>query len=113
MGSMYKTTMSANSSNYPPPDGSNIEQMHTSDEIIHHATEILAQQIGLDLCSFVGLEEMLDHNDDGDTVYYVDKSGKRTAFTEELQLKAAIAVLNSNGHSFTATPVQENRAGAA
>jgi len=112
MGSMYKTTMSANSSNYPPPDGRNIEQMHTSDEIIRHATEILAQQMGLDLCSFVGLEEMLDRHDDGDTVYYIDKSGKRTAFTEELQLEAAIAVLNSNGHYFAATPVQENRTGA-
>lgn len=111
MGQMYKTTMSANSSRHPPHDGRNIEQMHTSDEIIHHATEILAQQMGLDLCTFVGLEEMLDH-DDGYAVYYVDKSGKRTAFTEELQLEAAIAVLNSNGHYFAATPVQEHRAGA-
>ncbi len=110
MGQMYKTTMSANSSKHPPPDGSNIEQMHTSDEIIHHATEILAQQMGLDLCSFVGLEEVLDSNDE---VYYIDKSGKPTAFTDELQLEASITVLNSNGHYFAATPVQEYRAGTA
>jgi len=110
---MYKTTMSANSSNYPPPDGRNIEQMHTSDEIIHHATEILAQQMGLDLCSFVGLEEMLEPDGDGDRVYYADKSGNRVEFTEELQLEAAIAVLNTNGHYFAVTPVQEVRSGAS
>jgi len=110
MGSMYKTTMSANSSRHPPPNGENIEQMHTSDEIIHHANEILAQQMGLDLCSFVGLEEMLEPDDNGDKIYYVDKSGNRVAFTEELQLEAAIAVLNTNGHYFAATPIETRNA---
>ena len=36
---------------------------------------------------------------------YVDQSGNRVDFTEDLKLKAAIAVLNVNGHFFEATPI--------
>lgn len=111
MGSMYKTTMSANSSNHHN-GGGNIVQMHTSDEIINHANEILVQQMGLDLYFFAGLREVEVPGIDGDWIYYVDESGNRVEFTEDLQLQAAIAVLNSNGHYFEATPLEEARIGA-
>lgn len=109
MDTLYKTKMSANSSNYPA-DNDIIEDTHTSSEIIHHANEVLAQQMGLELCSFVGLEERLLATDDGDMVIYVDQAGNRVEFTEELQLKAAIAVLNTNKHYFEAIPATEGRA---
>jgi len=89
-----------------------IEELHTADEIIHHAKELLAKQMGLDLHSFAGLEEMEVREADGDSIYFVDDSGKRVEFTEELQLKAAIAVLNSNeNYFFEATPMGEGAMG--
>lgn len=107
MGTIYKTIMNR------PNSGRKIEQVHSSDEIIHHANEILAQQMGLDLHFFAGLNEVLMRDGDGDWIYYVDDSGRRVEFTEELQLKAAIAVLNTNGHYFEAIPVEETRSGFA
>ncbi len=104
MGTLYKTRMSSNSSNHPG-DEEIIEETHTGDEIIHHASEVLAQQMGLDLCSFVGLEEELLPSDEGDRVVYINKSGNRVEFTEDMQLQAAIAVLNSNKHFFEASPL--------
>ncbi|MCK9202017.1 MAG: hypothetical protein WA056_05255 [Gallionella sp.] len=112
MGMLYKTTMSANSTNRPNVSG-NIEGLHTSDEIIHRANEILTQQMGLELHSFAGLREVEIPADDGDLIYYVDQSGNRVEFTEELQLVAAIAVLNSKGHYFEATPTEEGMRGFA
>ncbi|HEX5336989.1 MAG TPA: hypothetical protein VFW53_00975 [Gallionella sp.] len=109
MGTMYNTKMSSGSTENIG-EGETVEQMHTRDEIISHAKEVLAEQMGLDLCSFVGLEEVAVRGEDGDTVYYVDQSGRTVPFTEELQFQAAIAVLNSNGHYFEAKPVQEIRA---
>ena len=101
---IYTTKMSSNSSNHPL-NGEVIEQTHTRSEIINHAQEVLSEQMGLDLCSFVGLEEAEVREDDGDRVYYVDKSGNPVEFTEEMQFNAAIAVLNSNGHNFEARPM--------
>jgi hypothetical protein len=102
MASMYKTRMSAN---LDALKGA-IEETHTREEIIHYAQEVLAKEMGLDLCSFVGLEEAEIREDDGDRVYYVNESGNPVEFTEEMKFKAAVAVLNSNGHIFEATPVQ-------
>lgn len=104
MQTMFNTRMSANSTNHPDM-GNYVEETHSSDEIISHANETLAQQMGLELCSFVGLESKLIPGEDGDEVIYVDQSGRRVEFTEDLQLKAAIAVLNTNGHFFEATPL--------
>lgn len=104
METVFATKMSPNSSGRPNIGGY-IEETHTSSEIIHHADEVLTQQMGLELCSFVGLESRLMPGEDGDEVVFVDQSGRRVAFTEDLQLKAAIAVLNTNGHYFEATPL--------
>ncbi len=103
MQTVFSTKMSPSGSQLHA--GKYIEETHTGDEIIHHANEILTQQLGLELCSFVGLESRLVPGDDGDEVIFVDQSGKQVAFTEDLQLKAAIAVLNTNGHYFEATPL--------
>ena len=103
---IYKTKMN---SGINDEEGAFTEETHTRSEIINHAQEVLAEQMGLDLCSFVGLEEAEVREDDGDRVYYVDKSGNPVEFTEELQFNAAVAVLNSNGHYFEAQPMQESR----
>jgi len=108
MASMYKTKMSSGNAGNP---NEWTEETHTRDEIIHYAEEVLAKQMGLDLCSFAGLEEAEIREDDGDRVYYVDQSGNSVEFTEEMKFKAAIAVLNSNGHIFEATPMQDVSSG--
>jgi len=103
MQTVFTTKMSPSSNQLNA--GNYIEETHTGDEIIHHADEILSQQLGLELCTFVGLESRLIPGEDGDEVIFVDQSGKQVAFTEDLQLKAAIAVLNTNGHYFEANPL--------
>lgn len=101
---MYKTKMSAvNMDNHEK--GEIIEEMHSRSEIIERAKETQIRNIGLDFCSFAGLEEVTQLGNDGDKSYYVDKTGKRVEFTEEMQFKAAIAVLNTQGHYFEATPM--------
>ncbi|HEY0664791.1 MAG TPA: hypothetical protein VGD24_01870 [Gallionella sp.] len=106
MGSIYKTTMIHNSNH--PSAGRKIEELHSAEEIIHHANEVLAQQMGLDLYTFAGLEEVEVRDFDGDWIYYVDQSGRRVEFSEKLQLQAAIAVLNSSGQYFEVTPIEES-----
>lgn len=106
MGSMYKTTLIHNANH--PNAGRKIEEMHTDEEIIHHANEVLVQQMGLDLYTFAGLREIEVRDEDGDWIYYVDESGRRVEFSPELQLQAAIAVLNSSGQYFEARPVEES-----
>jgi hypothetical protein len=103
---MYKTKMS--SSSQGNPEGNKIiEQQHTRSEIISHAEELLAKELSQNLATYAELEEVGTRGRVGeDTVYgYVDTSGKKVEFTEEMKLKAAIAVLNLNGHFFEATPV--------
>lgn len=97
---MYKTRMSAVSMD-SYEKGEIIEETHSRSEIIQRAKETQIRNIGLDFCSFAGLEEVIEPGDD--KVYYVDKTGKRVEFTEEMQFKAAIAVLNAQGHYFEAT----------
>lgn len=104
METIYKTKMSSGNGG-KLKEGEAIEETHTRSEIVHYAQEVLAEQMGLDLCSFAGLEEAELREDDGDRVYYVDKSGRPVEFTEDLQFNAAIAVLNSNGHYFEARPM--------
>jgi hypothetical protein len=90
------------------PEGDKIiEQQHTRREIISRAEELLAKQLGQDLATYAKLEEVGMRGRAGeDTVYgYVDTSGKKVDFSETLKLKAAIAVLNTNGHFFEATPI--------
>ena len=103
---MYKTRMSAGQMS--SPTGSEIsEQRHTRSEIISRAEEVLAKELGGDLATYAELEDKAKRGTAGeDTVWgYVDKIGKKVDFTEEMKLKAAIAVLNLNGHLFEATPV--------
>jgi hypothetical protein len=101
---MYKTKMGAvNMESHEK--GEVIEEMHSRSEIVERAKETQIRNIGLDFCSFAGLEEAIEPGDNGDKVYYVDKTGKRVEFTEEMQFKAAIAVLNAQGHYFEATPM--------
>lgn len=103
---MYKTRMSAGQMS--SPTGSIIsEQRHTRGEIISRAEEVLAKESSLDLASYAELEEKATLSAVGDdTIWgYVNKAGDKVDFTEELKLKAAIAVLNLNGHLFEATPV--------
>jgi hypothetical protein len=106
MGSIYKTTLIHNS--HHPSAGKKIEALHTDEEIIRHANEVLAQQMGLDLHTFAGLDEVYVRDHDGDRIYYVDDSGRRVEFSEALQLQAAIAVLNSSGQYFEAKPFEES-----
>jgi hypothetical protein len=79
---------------------------HTGSEIIDRATEVAAKQMGQDLACFADLEVKLEREGDSDKTYYVDKSGKTVDFTEEMQFKAALAVLNSHDNYFEATPVR-------
>ena len=103
---MYKTRMSAGQMS--SQTGSEIsEQRHTRSEIISRAEEVLAKELGGDLATYAELEEKAKRGTAGeDTVWgYVNKTGKNVEFTEEMKLKAAIAVLNLNGHLFEATPI--------
>jgi len=103
---MYKTRMSAGQMS--SPTGSEIsEQRHTRSEIISRAEEVLAKELSQDLATYAELEEKATRGTVGeDTVWgYVNKAGKNVDFTEEMKLKAAIAVLNLNGHLFEATPI--------
>ncbi len=103
---MYKTRMSAGQMS--SPKGSEIsEQSHTRSEIISRAEEVLAKELGGDLATYAELEGKATRSSVGeDTVWgYVNKSGDDVVFTEEIKLKAAIAVLNLNGHHFEATPI--------
>lgn len=81
-------------------------QTHTRSEIIDRAKEVLAKELGLDLSDYADLEVKLESGDGGDSIYYVDKSGSPTKFTDEMQFNAAIAVLNSNEQYFAAIPVK-------
>ena len=103
-GQMYKTRMSAGQMS--SATGSEIsEQRHTRSEIISRAEEVLAKELGGDLATYAELEGKAKRGTVGeDTVWgYVNKTGDKVDFTEELKLKAAIAVLNLNGHLFEAT----------
>lgn len=90
-------------------DGKIIEDSntHTQGEIISRAEQVLSKELGQDLSTFAELEEVGTRSNVGDdTIYgYVNNAGKKVEFTEELKFKAAIAVLNLNGHFFEATPV--------
>ncbi|HEX7454930.1 MAG TPA: hypothetical protein VF296_02715 [Gallionella sp.] len=102
----YKTRMSAGKQG--SPEGGKIsEQRHTRGEIISRAEEVLAKELSQNLATFAGLEEKATLGPVGeDTVWgYVNKSGNKIEFTDELKLKAAIDVLNLNGHFFEATPI--------
>lgn len=103
---MYITRMSAGQMG--SAKGSEIrEQRHTRSEIISRAEEILAKELSQNLATFAELEEKAARGTVGEeTVWgYVDKAGAKVEFTEDLKFKAAIAVLNLNGHLFEATPV--------
>lgn len=78
---------------------------HTRSEIIDRAKEVLAKEMSQDLASFADLEVKMVREGDSDKTYFVDKSGKSVEFTEEMQFKAALAVLNSQKQFFEATPV--------
>ena len=103
---MYKTRMSAGQMSSPA--GSEIiEERHTRSEIISRAEEVLAKELSQDLATYAELEEKAKRGTAGeDTVWgYVNKTGDMVDFTEEMKFKAAIAVLNLNGHLFEATLV--------
>ena len=105
-GKFYKTRMSAGKQG--GPEGSKIvEQRHTCGEIISRAEELLSKELSQDLATYAELEEVGTRSKVGeDTVYgYVNKTGNKVDFTQELKLKAAIAVLNLNGRFFEATPI--------
>lgn len=102
----YKTKMS--SGRQGTPEGNKIiEQRHTHSEIISRAEALISKELGQDLAAYAQLEEVGTRGRVGEvTVYgYVNKSGNKVEFTDELKLKAAIAVLNLNGHFFEATPI--------
>jgi extradiol dioxygenase family protein len=106
METTYITKMSAGKMS--SPTGSKIiEQRHTGSEIISRAEEVLAKELGQDLADYAGLEEVCSRGAVGEnTVWgYVDNTGNNVDFNETRKLKAAIAVLNVNGHYFEATPV--------
>jgi hypothetical protein len=106
METTYVTKMSAGKMS--SPTGSKIiEQRHTGSEIISRAEEVLAKELGQDLADYAELEEVCSRRAVGEnTVWsYVDKTGNNVDFNETRKLKAAIAVLNVNGHYFEATPV--------
>ncbi|MEO8332375.1 MAG: hypothetical protein ABI479_08065 [Gallionella sp.] len=92
--------------NNPAMPGEILEQQHSRSEIMGRA-ETVVHHMSLEggLATFSGLSEVENRGADGDTISYVDKSGNPVEFTEELQLKAAISVLNSGGNFFEATPV--------
>lgn len=88
-------------------DGEAIEETntHTRSEIIDRAAEALAKEAGIDLATFAELKEAVVRGDDGDTIHYVDKSGKTIEFTDEMKFNTALTVLNSHGQFFEATPL--------
>jgi hypothetical protein len=106
METIYKTRKSVGKMS--SPTGSNIiEQVHTRSEIISHAEEALAKALGQDLADYAELDEVCTRKAGEDTVWgYVDKSGNKVEFTEDLKLKAAVAVFNINDHFFEATPIK-------
>lgn len=105
METTYITRMSAGQMS--SPTGSKIiEQRHTGSEIISRAEEVLAKELCQDLAEYAGLEEVCSRHVGENTVWgYVDKSGSHVEFTEDLKLKAAVAVLSVNDHYFEATPI--------
>ena len=105
METTYITKMSAGKMS--SPTGSKIiEQRHTGSEIISRAEEVLAKELGQDLADYAGLEEVCSRHVGENTVWgYVDKSGSHVEFTEDLKLKAAVAVLSVNDHFFEAIPI--------
>jgi hypothetical protein len=105
METTYLTKMSTGKQG--SPGNQIIERRHTRHEIISRAKELLAKELGQDLATYAELEEVGMRGRTGEnTVYgYVDTSGKKIEFTETLKLKAAIAVLNLNGHFFEVTPM--------
>jgi hypothetical protein len=106
MDQVYLTRMSAGRPGTPEGDKI-IEQRHTRSEIISRAEELLHKQLGQDLADYADLEEVGMRGKAGETTLYgyVDKGGNKVDFTETRKLKAAIAVLNVNGHFFEATPI--------
>jgi hypothetical protein len=105
METTYITRMSAGKMS--SPTGSKIiEQRHTGSEIISRAEEVLAKELGQDLADYAGLDEVCTRAVGEATVWgYVDQSGNNVEFSEDLKLKAAIAVLSVNDHFFEATPI--------
>jgi hypothetical protein len=104
MEKLYLTKMSVGK--MVGPNTKVIEGRHTTSEIISKAEETLAKLLVQDLAEYAGLEEVCTRRVGEDTVWgYVDTSGKHVEFTEDLKLKAAIAVFNVNGHFFEATPI--------
>jgi hypothetical protein len=103
---MYKTRMSAGQMS-SPTGGEISEQSHTRSEIISRAEEVLAKEMSQNLADFAELEEKATRGTVGeDTVWgYVNKTGDNVDFTEEMKFKAAMTVLNLNGHLFEATPI--------
>jgi hypothetical protein len=104
METLYLTRMN----NHKKP-GEILEQKHTRSEIIGRAeTAVAHMSVEGGLASFAGLEEKVTRGAIGETtVYgYVDESKKPVDFTETMKLKAAVAVLNSNGNFFEATPIK-------
>ena len=101
---MYKTRMSAGQMS-SQTGGEISEQRHTRSEIISRAEEVLAKELSQDLATYAQLEEKAKRGTAGeDTVWgYVNKAGDNVDFTEEMKFKAALAVLNLNGHLFEAT----------
>jgi hypothetical protein len=106
MEKVYLTKMSVGK--MVGPNTKVTEGRHTTSEIISHAEETLAKVLDQDLAEYAGLEEVCTRRVGEDTVWgYVDTSGKHVEFTEDLKLKAAIAVFNVNGHFFEATPINQ------
>ena len=88
------------------PNSKIVEGRHTLSEIISHAEEAAVKYLDQDFASYAGLDEVCTRKAGEDTVWgYVDQSGNKVEFTEDLKLKAAIAVLNVNDHFFEATPI--------
>ncbi len=103
MEKMYKTRM-----NNPEKPGEILEQQHTRSEIIDRAETVISHMsLEGGLALLAGLEEVGKPGAVGEsTIYgYVDNSGKSVDFTEAMKLKTAIALLNSKGNYFEATPI--------
>jgi hypothetical protein len=104
MEKMYLTKMSVGK--VTSPNSKIVEERHTLSEIISHAEEAAVKFLDQDLATYAGLEEVCIRKPGEDTVWgYVDTTGNRVEFTEDLKLKAAIAVFNVNDHFFEATPI--------
>jgi hypothetical protein len=103
---MYITKMSAGKMN-TEAGRKIIEQRHTRGEIISRAEELLVKELCQELADYAGLQEACTRGKAGeDTIYgFVDRVGNKVDFTNDMKLKAAVAVLSVNGHFFEATPV--------